>query len=512
MGYTKIVGTPVVTGLYTILLPIAVFALIGSSRHLVVGADSATAAILFSGLSVFAQPMTAHWLALTSAAAIVTSLFLFAAALLRLGFVGDFLSRTVLVGFLSGVGISLMIRELPDLVGRSAAASMHWPTLALALGVIAVIVVLERVGKNVPAALVAIAAAILAAWLFRWDRQGIALVGSLQSGLPALDVPSVSWNEAWHLIPMSGSMFVVIVAQSAATSRSFAQRHGESFDEDRDLFGLAAANAVAGLSSTFVVNGSPTKTAVVDSAGARTQLAQLATAAITLLVILIATPVIEWLPVSALAALVFLIGIHLVDVSSLRQIFRYRRVTFVVAIATLVAVVVLGVARGIAVAIVLSVLDHLRQEYRPKDVVLTRADGHLKATRARPGLETAPGLIVYRFEAPLFFANADHFSRRVQEMVRAAASPVRWFVFDCVSMGDIDYTGGLALAGQVELLRSRGIVVGFADVEDVERLLARLGLLELVGGDHVFDTIVGAIDAFHALTERPARLARDPSA
>ena len=512
MGYTKIAGTPVVTGLYTILLPILAFALLGSSRHLVVGADSATAAILFSGLQNLAQPFSAHWLALSSASALLTAGFLLLAGALRLGFLADFLSRTVLVGFLSGVGVSLLFGQLPDMLGVSisghglishlletvrALPHLHWATVWMALGVLAVIAACERLAPRVPGPLLAVALAILATWLFQLEQHGIATVGRVQAGLPVFSLPRVSLTQTKGLLTTSASMFLVIVAQSAATSRSFAQKHGEDFNENRDLLALGAANILAGFSNTFVVNGSPTKTAVVEAAGGRTQAAQVTTAVMTLAVLLFATALIERLPDAALAAIVFLIGVKLIDVRSLRQIASFRKGTFAVAVAALLGVVFLGVERGIFLAIGLSVIDHLRQEYHPKDVVLAADGKHWRAPGNAMGLETEPGLIVYRFEAPLFFANADYFAARLHRLVEQAPHPVRWLVLDLVSMDDIDYTGGLTLAASLKTLRGQGLTMVLAQTEDVADELARFGIATFIGADRVFDSVSAAVNAFH---------------
>jgi high affinity sulfate transporter 1 len=516
MGYTKIVGTPVVTGLYTILLPLVGFALIGSSRHLVIGADSATAAILFAGLTGLAVTLTDHWVALTSTAALVAAACLGVAAVLRLGFLSDFLSRTVLVGFLSGVGLSLLFRQLPDMLGISAPSGFpadfvavvthlshaQRPTMIMAGSVIAVIWALDKFARAVPGSLVAIAAAIASTWFFGLDGHGIAIVGHVQAGLPIVRLPVVTLHETMAMLPMCASMFLVIVAQSAATARSFAQKYGEPHDENRDLLALTAANILAGLSSTFVVNGSPTKTAIVDAAGSRTQVAQLTTALIVLATLWFATPLIERLPVSALAALVFLIGIKLIDLRSLRDIYQFRIATFAVAIVTLGAVVWLGVERGIFIAIALSVLDHLRQEYHPKDVVMTAVGSTWKMKRADPGNESEPGLVIYRFEAPLFFANADRFSARVRDLVANAPTPVTWFVIDLVSMDEIDYTGGLALSTTISHLQKQGLTVALASAEDVSSDLDRLGVIDRIGHELVFESVHNALEAYRSAMKR----------
>ncbi|MBV9359463.1 MAG: SulP family inorganic anion transporter, partial [Chloroflexi bacterium] len=425
MGYARIAGMPVVTGLYTLLLPLAAFALLGSSWHLVVGADSATAAILYGGLIGLAQPLSPDWLELASATALLTAGLLLVARILQLGFLANFLSRTVLVGFLSGVGITLLVKELPDMLGVPTpgggvvaelldtvreVASTQPAAVALAVGVLLVIVVTERVAPGMPAALLAVGLAIVVTWALGLERYGVQVVGTVPSGLPSFHLPNPPPGGAPRLLSTGAAILLVVVAQSAATSRSFAQKYDEPVDENRDLVGICLANALAGLSSSFVVNGSPTKTAVVDAAGSRTQLAQLVTVGVTLAVLLVLTPLIAHLPNAALAALVFLIGLKLIDLRSLRQLWRQTRGAFAVTIGTLLAVVLLGVELGILLAIGFSILDHLRREYRPRDVVLVASDGHLRAEMADPGIETRPGLIIYRFGATLFFANVDYFS------------------------------------------------------------------------------------------------------
>ena len=510
MGYTKIAGTPVVTGLYTLLLPVIAFALLGSSRHLVVGADSATAAILFAGLFGLAQPFSGQWLTLASLAALLTAGFLVLATVLRLGFLANFLSRTVLVGFLSGVGVSLVLGELPDMLGISLAQKSLLPglwellrdlpqthplTLSMSVGVLFVIFLADRFAKKVPGSLLAVALAIAVTWIFHLDRYGLAVVGQVHAGLPVFRVPPLHPAQILHLLPLAASLFLVVLAQSAATSRSFAQKHNETFSENRDLVGLGAANALAAISSTFVVNGSPTKTAVVDAAGGRTQVAQLTTAAATLLVLLFATSLIARLPNAALAAFVFLIGVRLVDLQSLRQIYHFRRVTFAVVLATMAAVLFLGVERGIFVAVALSVVDHLRQEYHPKDVLLIRSDAQWNVVKAEAGAESAPGLLVYRFEAPLFFANADYFAAQVQSLVKNAPHPVKVVVLDLVSMDNIDYTAALTLSETVTQFSRQGITVALAQTEDVRTSLDRAGITQQVGTAHLFGTVSEAVSA-----------------
>ncbi len=303
MGYTVIAGTPIITGLYTILIPMFLYAIFGSSRHLVVGADSATAAMLASGLAGLAVSGSAEYLALTGVLAFMAAAFLIIARVVGLGLLAEFLSRTVLVGFLTGVGVQVSLGEITRLLGIPSTGNnlatrlmdsvqhigeANVMSLSIGLTVIVIIVALKKLSKKTPGALIAVIGAVVASWSFDLQSHGVSTVGSVLGGLPRLGLPGVhlTWNLVWKLLPLAFSIFVVILAQSAATSRAFAARHNERFSENLDLIGLGFANLGAGLSGTFVVNGSPTKTQMVDSAGGSSQLAQIFTTFVVLLVLL----------------------------------------------------------------------------------------------------------------------------------------------------------------------------------------------------------------------------------
>ena len=301
MGYTKIAGMPVITGLYTILVPLAVFAILGSSRHLVVGADSATAAIMLAGLTPLTAAGSPQYVALAGVLAIMAGAFLLLARILRLGFLADFLSRTVLIGFLTGVGIQVACGQLAGMlgyakVGRGPAAQVYnWATdlgqtslttLAVSAAVLLVILVGDKLLKRIPWAMLAVIGAIVASAALDLSAHGVSTLGTIPSGLPHLTWPGIPAGDYAKMAGTAVSIFVVVLAQSAATSRAYAARFNEDFDENTDLVGLGLANVSAGLTGTFVVNGSPTKTAMVDTAGGRSQLAQLVTAALVLIVLL----------------------------------------------------------------------------------------------------------------------------------------------------------------------------------------------------------------------------------
>ena len=304
LGYARIAGTPVVTGLYTLLLPLVAFATFGSSRYLVVAADSATAAILAGGLASRAPLGSAHYVALAGVVALLAAAGLLVARLLRLGFLADFLSQTVLVGFLTGVGFQVGIAMLGEMLGISvestrtldqvaqiarALPTAQPATACLAGSVVATVLLLQRFAPRLPGPLIAVCAATAASAKLDFSARGIALIQAVPAGLPTFGLPRVAWVELPPLLPLAGGCLLMILAQSAATARAYATRHHQTLDENTDLVGLSAANAVAALSGTFVVNGSPTQTAMVDRAGGRSQIVHLATAAIVALVLLFLT-------------------------------------------------------------------------------------------------------------------------------------------------------------------------------------------------------------------------------
>ena len=513
MGYSKIAGMPVVTGLYTILIPIAVFALLGSSRHLVVGADSATAAILAAGIAGLAPIASPQYVALAGALAIVTGVLLLAARLLRLGFLADFLSRSVLIGFLTGVGIQVAmgqvaamfgvpsgsggtIRKFLGTLGNLGDTSMT--TFAVSASVVAVIVGSRLVSRKIPGALIAVIGSIFVSWEWNLASHGVSTLGPVPGGLPAFGVPDVSWSQVWPLITTAGAMFVVILAQSAATSRAYAAKYQEPFDENIDLVGLSLANASAGLSGTFVVNGSPTKTQMVDSAGGRSQLACLSTAVIVLVVLLFLTKPLQYLPNAVLASVVFIIGVELVDIRGMRRVLAVRRNEFFVALLTAMTVVVVGVEQAVVLAIVVSLIDHVRISYAPKDSVLVPTGGpHLRSVPPDPDARTLDELIVYHFAASLYYANANHFSSEILALTDQAQPHVRWLCIDGSAIADVDYSGAQTLAELAGTLAARGTRLLLAEVApDVRAELDRYGLTETLGADAFYDTVSGVIAAF----------------
>jgi SulP family sulfate permease len=515
LGYTRIAGTPVVTGLYTVLLPLVAFATFGSSRHLVVAADSATAAIFASSLSTIAKPASAHYMALVGMVALLTSGLLVLARVFKLGFLADFLSRTALVGFLAGVGVQVASAMLGDMLGVSVASrrtlaqlwqaagglpSLDPHELGLSLFVVASILLGRRFAPRFPIPLLLVVGTIAASAWLNLSQHGVSVIGPVEGGLPRLGLPIVTWGETLTLLPVAISCFVMIIAQSAATARSYAIKHAQRVDENADIIGLAAANAAAAVSGAFVVNGSPTQTAMADAAGARSQFAQVVFSAIVLVVLLFLTGPLQYLPRCVLASIVFTIAVGMVDVDGLRGIFQESRGEFLLAVTSAAAVVAVGVEQGILFAIGFSLVRHVRHSYRAHAMVLVPdASGRWEPTPAVPGQQTDPGLILYRYGADLFYANADHFADQVRELVGKAPQPVRWFVVDAEAIVDLDLSAARTVRTLLEDLSRKEIRVFFGRVN--QYLLSdmkRHGVAAAIGEGRIFASLHEALAAVRA--------------
>ena len=516
LGYTSIAGMPTVTGFYTLLLPLLSFATFGSSRYLVVAADSASAAILAGGISAMAPIASARYVALAGTVALLTAAFLLIARLLKLGFIADFLSQTVLVGFLTGVGFQIGIGVFGEMAGleihsrRSVLqlaeilrhlSQVNVPSLLLSAAVVAGVLILRRVAPRVPSPFIAVAGAIAASAIWNFAARGIVVLGPVAGGLPHLGVPNVSWHEVEMLVPVAGSCFVMIVAQSAAIARVYAARNRQILDENSDLLGLAVANATAGISGTFVVNGSPSQTAMVESSGGRSQWAHVAAAAVVALVLLFLTSPLQYLPRCVLGAIVFIVAIRLVDLRGLIAIRRESPGEYWLAVSTAGVVVLVGVEQGIVLAMVLSLLRIVHHSYHPHTAVLSQGeDGLWHLNPVVPGAVSEPGLAIYRFGATLFYANAGRFSEEILLLVGPGPTSLRWVLVDAGAITHVDYTAARVVRELHDDLAKRGVELVFAHVEsDLKPDLDRHHLTEVIGPDRIFDSLHVAIACYHAL-------------
>ena len=513
MGYTKIAGMPVITGLYTILIPSFLYAIFCSSRHLVVGADSATAAILAAGMVGLAAVGSDQYVALAGVLAIMAAGLLILARIIGLGFLADFLSRTVLVGFLTGVGIQVACGQISGMLGLKGGGhgtldkiwtdlqqieQVNYYALATAVSVLVVLIGSKKISNKIPGGLIAVIGAIVVSWAIDLG-QYVHVLGAVPSGLPQLGIPKVDWSMELigKLLPTAVAMFVVILAQSAATSRAYAARYNEKFSENTDLVGLGIANIGAGLSGTFVVAGSPTKTQMVDGAGGRTQVSLIVTSLVVLMVLLFLTGPLAYMPEAVLSAVVFLIGVDLIDTGGMRKIYQQRRNEFWVAVLTMLVVAFIGVEQGIMLAVVLSLIDHTRRGYKPRNVVLVpETSGVMRAQPVASKAEAEPGLLIYRFTHSMYYANAQQLTEEITDLVNTAEPPLSWLCIDASAVDDVDYSAAESLRSIFDILKDKGVRLVVAQVMDDVREESRYELRELVGEDAFYDSLDDVIQAY----------------
>jgi high affinity sulfate transporter 1 len=516
MGYTRIIGTPVITGLYTLFLPVLMFALLGSSRHLVVSADSATAAMVAAALATLSfAANTPRYVELTSLIALVTASMLLLARVLHLGFLADFLSRSVLVGFLSGVGVQVAVGELHGMLGIEKGGhgffrqllftfqhlgDTHLSSLYIAFAVLGIIIGSEFIAPRFPGALLAVIGLTAVSAYFHWNERGIQVVGGVPGGLPYFGFPHITYSDVMMVLPISVSCFIVILAQSAATSRAYALRYRDHFDQNADLIGLSLANAAAGFSSTFVVNGSPTKTAIVDGAGGRSQVSHITAAGVVLMVLLFLTRPLSFLPDAVLAAIVFLIGVKLIDYRGLAKIQRSAPKEFALALVTAATVVILGVEQGIIIAVVLSLFQHVRRSYRPQTAVLIHdTANHWRLEDPLPGKMAEPGMVIYWFGADLFYANVAFFAEQARMLVDQSPSPVRWLVVDATAITSVDFSAGCAMTELQQDLAAAGVVLALIVVPARHfENLERMGVSKAVGANRIFESRRACVEAYRS--------------
>jgi sulfate permease, SulP family len=516
LGYTRIAGMPVVTGLYSLLLPAVAFAAFGSSRYLVVSADSASAAIFAAKLSYMAPPASARYVALAGAVALLTAAFLLVARLLKMGFIADFLSQTVLTGFLTGVGFQVGIAVLGQMLGVPVSSRrtlvqlsevlkrlphVHLPSVAVSIVAVAILLAFRRFAPRVPGPLMVVAGAIAASAMWDFSGHGIVVIGPVAGGLPHFGLPDVRLKDLPGLVSVAASCSIMIITQSAATARIYAERHQQKLDADEDLAGLSAANTVAAMSGTFVVNGSPTQKAMVESAGAQSQVAQLATAGVVALVLLFLTRPLQYLPQCVLGALVFVIAIRLIKLRTILELRRESPGEFALSLATAAVVVAAGVEQGILLAMIMSLLRVVHHSYHPFTGVLVANNlGSWDLVPVAPNAMTEPGLVFYRFGAELFYANANRFAEEVTCLVGETPSPVRWLIADAEAIARMDYSSSRVLTELLQNLKKRGIHFGFARVSwGLKADMVRHHVTELIDPSMIFNRLHEARKAYAKL-------------
>jgi SulP family sulfate permease len=528
IGYAEVASLPPVAGLYAAIVPLVAFGLFSSSRHVIAGPDAPIAALIGSILITFAVPGDARYVQLAYAQALVCAAILFAFWFFRLSFLANYLSRAVLIGFISGLGIEVFTSQLKKIMGVHIEAEGYFREVlaliaaipranlycvAIGVGTIVVIRVLKRYAPRLPGALIALIFATVLVAALGLDQQGVSVLGPVPSGLPGLALPAVSLGDYAALFPGALAIAGVTIAEGLLLARRYAQKYGEQMDSDQILFAFAAANAAAGLTGSMVVGTSASRTAAMDSAGSRSQVPSLVGAAVVAIVLLFFSGLLALLPHAALGGIVANAVLSLIEVGELRSLYRLRRDEFWIAATCLVCVLVFGALQAVIIAFLLTTIDVVRRVANPQTGVLTPLpDGRGYVTSTGPYMAvTQPGLILYRFSGPLYFANANVFHEQAEALAtghgdgkESDRGQVEWFILDAEAINDIDTTGAEALEQTIEDLDKHGVTFGVARAgEPVRELLRRYGLMDKIGDGHIFETNRDAVAAFHQATGRP---------
>ena len=514
MAYATVAGLPPVVGLWAALVPLAVYAVLGSSRQLSVGPESTTALMTATALAPLAVGDPGRYAALAAATALLVGAICFVAGVIRLGFIADLLSRPVLIGYMTGVAVIMIGSQLGKVTGirvegdefidqvRSfvdGLGAAHWPTIALSASVLVLLLMLARLAPRIPGPLIAVLAATAVVSLFSLNRNGIKVVGAIPEGLPALGVTGIPLADLSALLIPAGGIAIVAFSDNVLTARTFAARHGQDVDANAELRALGVCNVGTGLSHGFPVSSSGSRTALGDAIGSRTQLYSVVALVFVVVVMLAGRSVLAMFPTAALGALVVYAALRLVDVPEFKRLARFRHSEFVLALATTAAVLLFGVLYGVLVAVGLSILDLLRRVARPHDAVLGFVPGvaGMHDIDDYPDASPEPGLVVYRYDAPLFFANAENFRERAMAAVDENPVPVEWFLLNAEANVEVDLTALDALDRLRTDLERRGIVFAMARVkQDLRDELEAAGLLEKIGADRIFMTLPTAVEAY----------------
>jgi SulP family sulfate permease len=514
IAYAGLAGLSPANGLYAALVAMLGYAAFASSRQVIAGPDAAITLLVASTVAPLAGGDPARTAALSAATALIVGTIMLIAAWLRLAMIAEFLSKPVLVGYMIGAALILVSTQLEKVFGvklrehdffpmvaelARKLPETHVPTFALGIGLLALLGVLRRVAPRVPGALVVFVLGIAASALFDLEALGVKVVGNVPRGLPFPALPVISGADLRDLLPGAIGIALLTFPDGILLARAFASKNGYDIRPTQELRALAAANLAAGLFQGFPVGASQSRTSVNDSAGGRTQLASLVAAAALVLFLLLLTPLLRLLPTVVLGAIVIFAGAQFVDFGQYAQLYRIARLSFVNALLVTLGVLIIGVVPGIVIGIMLSLIVLLGRLARPADAVLQRVPetGSFHDLGDRSATETVPGLIAYRFYAPLVFANADHFMQRIHGLVARSPNPVRCVLVDVQAVTEVDVTAAEMLARLGAELDAQGVHLKFARANrPLREQIVRLGLGEHLNETTVFPSVHAAIEAF----------------
>jgi high affinity sulfate transporter 1 len=526
MAYAELAGLPPITGLYTSILCLLGYAVFGPSRILVLGPDSSLGPMIAATILplVAAKGDAGRAIALASLLAIMVAAIMILGAVAKLGFIADLISKPTMIGYLNGLALTILIGQLPKLFGfkvdaegliREAAAVVSGladgkaVAAAAAVGIagIVLILVLQRWLPKIPAVLIMVLLAIAATSVFGLAARGVSLVGVLPKGFPPLTIPHVRASDLGPLLAGAFGIALVSLADTISTASAFAARTGQEIRGNQEMLGIGAANLAAGLFQGFPVSTSGSRTAVAERSGAKTQLTGVVGAALIILMIVLVPGLFRNLPQPALAAVVITASLSLADIPGTARLWRQRKAEFLLSVAAFLGVALLGVLPGIAIAVGLSILNVFRRAWWPYDTELGRVEGlaGYHDVHSYPDAQQVPGLAIYRFDAPLFFANVKTFRDQVRRLA-AADPPPRWIVIAAEPVTDVDTTAADVLTDLDEALNERGISLVFAELKDpVRAKIERYGLTRTIDPAHFFPTVGAAVRAFRARTATPLK-------
>ena len=521
MAYAELAGLPPITGLYTSITCLLGYAVFGPSRILVLGPDSSLGPMIAATILPLAgaNGNAERAVELASLLAIMVAAILIVAAVAKLGFIADLISKPTMIGYLNGLALTILVGQLPKLFGFKVEGEgliaeftgfvkglAHGEAVAAAAAVgiagIAVILILQRWLPKVPAVLIMVVLSIAATSVFSLADHGVSLVGVLPKGFPPLTIPSVRLSDLGLLFAGALGISLVSLADTISTASAFAARTGQEIDGNQEMIGIGAANLAAGLFQGFPVSTSGSRTAVAERSGAKTQFTGVTGAVLIILMIVLLPGLFRNLPNPALAAVVITASLSLADIPAVVRLWRQRKAEWLLSIAAFLGVALLGVLPGIAIAVGLSILNVFRRAWWPYDTELGRVAGlpGYHDTHLHPDAQHLPGLVIYRFDAPLFFANATTFRDEVRRMAQADPPPT-WILIAAEPVTDVDTTASDVLEDLDEALNARGISLVFAELKDpVRAKIERYGLTRTIDPRHFFPTIEAAVAAFQEET------------
>jgi sulfate permease, SulP family len=513
MAYAELAGLSPVAGLYALLLPTVAYTVLGSSRQLIVGPEGSIAALVATAVVPLADGNPTRYASLAVLLALMVGGVFLLARIIRLGWVADYFSRAVLIGYIHGVAVVLIVGQLGKLFGLDIGAQDPLPQLAefgrevsglsvdtvvVGFACLAPLLLLRWLVPKFPTALIVVVAAIGASWALGLQDREVAVVGEIPSGLPSVAIPDSDLSDVLLMIPAALGIFFVSFSDEILTARSFAGKKGQHVRAEQELAAMGVANIAAGLTQSFAVGGSGSRTAVNDQMGGRTQISGLMAAGAVALVLLFFTEPMQYLPKATLGAVIVAAAIGLADAKAWRGLARTSGVETTIAGITMVGVVIVGVLEALVVAVALSILDVVRRSATPHDAVLGWSErlGRYANVRLHPRARVVPGVLVYRLDDRLFFANAGYVRGRIHEAIDGAPTPVQVLLFDAEALTHVDDTGVAVLKELIRSLRDGGIEFSFARLKGpIERMLRETGVLELVGEENIYPTVRAAVDA-----------------